>query len=116
MPRIICRIFAVLLTLTLAVGPVLHGNGASHVGVKMTVATSGDVALPGKCDGCGGDKLGVSPSTCFTYCSSALFLPVAENLLEDPPSDAMGFPAGLILTGHGASPDPYPPRPAVFSS
>jgi hypothetical protein len=114
------RVLAVLLAAMLVVAGTVHGVHATDMSIKMaatakmTTAT-GDVPMPGGCNGCGGDDHGMSAAACFAVCGGAIaILPsvplvAAVTLVSLPAAQAVSV-AGL----HGP-PEPYPPRPTILT-
>jgi hypothetical protein len=112
---VVRRILAIVLSVALATGLVLHSAYAGDMGMNSSAAMSSDMPMPGGCDGCIHDGKGVAPGLCAAYCSTIvavttptpIFYPVAGALMTWPPS--------LPFASRGEPPDPYPPRPAGLS-
>jgi len=108
------RILALLLALTLVVSGAMHSVQAADMTVKMTAAT-GDLPMPGGCNGCNGDDHSMTPAACFALCGGvtavlpSVPLVAAATLVSSPAAQAASV-AGL----HGP-PDPYPPRPTILN-
>ena len=108
-------ILLLLLTLALVVGHVMHAVGSPNMAIKIDTMAFVEKPTPVKCDGCAGYEVGVAAAACAAYCVSLSFLPVATNSLYFVPGNVVGFITGTNLTGHGAPPDPYPPRSAALT-
>jgi hypothetical protein len=109
------RIFVLGLALALAMGLVAHSVRAADMDVKMTMPVAGDMAMPGKCDGCrsGNDKM--SGAACAVPCGSLMAISVADFLLPALPIAASHWVDAQGMAGSNPPPDPYPPRPLILS-
>jgi hypothetical protein len=61
---IVRRILALVLSVALATGLVLHSAYAGDMGMSSPAAMSSDAPMPSGCDGCGDDGKGVAPGLC----------------------------------------------------
>jgi hypothetical protein len=109
------RIIAWGLAFALVTGLVTQSVRAADMDVKMTVSAASDMAMPGKCDGCGssGDKM--SGAACAVPCGSLVAMPVTDILLPIVPIVASHWTVTPAVTGWIPSLDPSPPRPSVLS-
>ena len=114
------RVSTLLAVLVLAVGLVAHGLGGPDIIVKsgMTVADempmSGDMPMPGTCNGCAGDEKGVAPAACSAFCGAVIALPLVAAVLHAVPAETLNPTAEPGAVGHADPPDPYPPRPIIL--
>jgi hypothetical protein len=115
------RISALLSALVLAVGLVAHGFAGPDIVVQSAVTAaidvpmSGDMPMPGKCDGCAGDEKGVALAACSAFCGAVIAAPSVMAIFVAVPIETLAPSAGAIFTGHTDPPDPYPPRPTILS-
>jgi hypothetical protein len=115
------RISALLAALVLAVGLVTHGFAGPDIVVQSAATAaidmpmSGDMPMPGKCDGCAGDEKGVAPAACSAFCGAVIAAPSVMAIFDAVPIETLAPSAGAIFTGHTDPPDPYPPRPTILS-
>jgi hypothetical protein len=109
------RIVAVLLALSLVIGPTAYGFGVSAMTVEMVTGATNDMPMSGKCDGCASDRDGMSAGACAAYCGSMVALPaVVVATIEALPLVLPKPMLRLKMAGIWPPPDPYPPRPAVL--
>jgi hypothetical protein len=109
------RVATVLLALTFVVGLVPHGMRAADAGVKMVMAATVDMPMPGKCDGCGDGQKAMTSAACSAFCGSFVALPSIGAVFEPASAEAFEGIAGPPPAGLTVPPDPYPPRPAVLN-
>lgn len=110
------RISAVLLTLALALGPVLNSVHAASMGAKMLLAATSDMGAPGKCDDCGAAKTGMNGICSAMFCSGLNVFPGAGGAVFEPLLiHRLPIYDTRVLAGRAVVPDPYPPRPAFQS-
>jgi hypothetical protein len=102
-------ILAIVLSVALAAGLVLHTARAGDMGMKASAAMSTNMPMPGKCDRCGDDK-DSTPALCSAYCTVVFFAMPTVTLYAVPIS-SLARPTDLTSVGHSEPPDPYPPRP-----
>ncbi|MBI3434514.1 MAG: hypothetical protein HY056_05480 [Proteobacteria bacterium] len=121
--RLSALVLAPVLALALIVGLSAHivrtfdmsasMMGASMMGASMAMAASGEMAMPGGCDGCRGDG-GAAPSACVAQCNGlTAVLPLVPALGVTVTLLAPVL-AASVVAGHQSAPDPYPPRPAIL--
>src|SRR5260370_12420915 len=67
--NVVRRLFAILLTLSLTLGPAVRGVHASSMGATLAVGSLGDAHGPGDCNDCPGNKSGVPPRACASCCT-----------------------------------------------
>ena len=114
------RLSTLLMAVVLAVGLVTHGVGGPNIVAKsaMTAAhdmpMSGDMPMPGKCDGCAGDEKGVVPTACDAFCGAVITIPLAV-ILHAVPDEILNLAPETDPIGQTVPPDPYPPRPTILS-
>jgi hypothetical protein len=115
------RISTLLAAWVLAVGLVAHGFGGPDIIVKsaMTATSgmpmSGDMPMPGKCNGCAADEKGVAPAVCSAFCGAVIALPSVAVVLFAVPAETLKPTTGPDVISHADPPDPYPPRPIILS-
>jgi hypothetical protein len=115
------RISTLLAAWILAAGLVAHGFGGPDIIVKSaTTAThnmpmSGDMPMPGKCNGCAGDERGVALAACTAFCGVVIAVPLIAVVPYAVPAEILSPTAGTDAIGRADSPDPYPPRPTILS-
>jgi hypothetical protein len=110
------RRFSVLaLALALVVGIVTHGARAANMDVKMTMTAASDMAMPGKCDGCGTGNDKMSGVACAAPCGGMVAMLVADIVLPMLPVAISSWTVAPAVADWAAPPDPYPPRPTVLS-
>jgi hypothetical protein len=115
------QISALLAALVLTLGLVTHGFASASMPLKagVTAATdvpmSGDMPMPGKCNGCAGDEKGMVPSACSVFCSTAIASPSLPPLLDAVPIETLRPATEPNMTGRVAPPDPHPPRPTILN-
>lgn len=108
-------ILAVALALTITVGLATHSVGASDMNARMTAAVVDDMPMPGGCNGCVGDDVGMATTACITLCGGVVaVLPQVEPLAIVVAMARSPVPAAPML-GHNGPPDPYPPRSNILS-
>ncbi len=112
---VVRRLSAILLTLSLVLGPGVNSVHASSMGAKMAVGAWSDTRSPGKCDDCGGNKAGMAVGTCSVNCSGVTAVPPGMAVADRLTAETHGNVATPGMAGHHIAPDPYPPRPAVLS-
>jgi hypothetical protein len=120
--RKIRRITTVLAAWVLAAGLVAHGFGGPDMIVKsaMTSASdtpmSGDMPMPGKCNGCAGDEKGMAPAAaCSAFCAAVIASPSLAVVLYAVPAEILSPTTGPDAISHADPPDPYPPRPTILT-
>src|SRR5260370_18832184 len=67
--NVVRRLFAILLTLSLTLGPAGSGVHASSMGATMAVVSLSDAHGQGDCNDCPGSKSGVPPRPCSVCCT-----------------------------------------------
>jgi hypothetical protein len=119
--RRIRRISTLLAALVLAVGLAAHGFAGPQTVVKSAVTAttdmpmSGDMPMPGKCNGCAGDEQGTAPAACSAFCSAMIAVPSAAAVFAAIAIGTLGPSATPIVTGRADPPDPHPPRATILS-
>jgi hypothetical protein len=106
-------ILAIVLSVALAIGLVLHTARAGDMGMIASAAMSTTMPMPDKCDRCGRDK-DDAPALCSAYCTVVFFAMPAVTLYAVPIA-SLARPADLTSVGYSEPPDPYPPRRASLS-
>jgi hypothetical protein len=103
------------LALALVTGLVMQSVRAADMDVKMMVSAASDMAMPGKCDGCGsgGDKM--SGIACAVPCGSLVAMSVTDMLLPRVLVVASHWTVTPAVAGWTPPLDPSPPRPSVLS-
>jgi hypothetical protein len=77
----------------------------------LTMAAADATPIPSKGDGRGGDCGNVCQAACFALCNSATAFPTMAAVTFDAgPGRALALTLVSVATGHGDSPDPYPPK------
>lgn len=116
------RFSAVLLILSLALGPALNVVHASSMETKMVLAAASDMSSPGKmmpssgkCDDCAGAKAGMPLGACSVYCAGVAAVPPVVAPFDYLAIEAQGFAAMRPIAGQHVPPDPDPPRSIVLS-
>lgn len=103
---------AILLSLALMVGGVIHGAQATSMAMHMAAAAHGDGAMPG-CDGCPGDDSGGMACAAPCLVPVAAVLPVTTSV-AGAVTRAFVATRTQALVDHRHPPDPYPPRTPVL--
>lgn len=115
------RISTVLAALVLAAGLVTHGFDGTDMIVKSTAiaasdaAMSGNMPMPGKCNGCAGDEKGLAPTACSAFCGAVIASPLVEAVLYNVLAETLKPTAGPDAISHTDPPDPHPPRPTILN-
>ncbi len=109
------RLSAMLLILSLVLGPAGSGMRAASM-----IATMAPIALtathsPGNCNDCAGSKSGVLASACSVYCAGVVAISPDVATIDDVPAEAGRYLTSHPLAGHHVFPDPHPPRSVVLS-
>jgi len=116
--RKIRRISAALMAIVLAIGLSTHGLGGpnmitnSAMGLASDMPMSGD--MPGKCDGCAGDEMGLAQAVCSAFCGTVIASTIVV-MLSAVPAEILTPATERIAIGRADPPDPYPPRPIVLT-
>jgi uncharacterized membrane protein len=110
--RRLARMVAIVLSLALVAGAVLHAAQATSMAMEMSVAAHSDGTMPG-CDGCPGGADGGMACAKACVTPAAAVLPTGLPVVGTP---VKTFEAAHVqaLVGHLRPPDPYPPRTTVL--
>lgn len=110
------RFSALLLILSLVLGPAASGMHAASMGANMAATGLSAAHAPDNCDDCAVNKNGVPVNACSSYCAGMIAVsPNDVAKVDSLLAGARRHHAPDRLTGHSFSPDPYPPRPVVLS-
>jgi hypothetical protein len=109
------QILAIVLSVVLATGLVLHSAYAGGMGMNSSAAMSSDMPMPGGCDRCNHDGKGIAPGLCAAYCSTIVAVATPTLAYYPVPGALMTWPPDLPPVSRGEPPDPYPPRSAGLS-
>lgn len=109
------RLLAILLTLSLTLGPAVSGVHASSMGAKMAVISLGDAHHQGHCKDCPGSKNGSSPGDCSACCTGVPGVSVSATAIDVLPATTQRYLTPKYLADYRVPPDPYPPRLTVLS-
>ena len=112
MIELLRRSLAVVLSVALAIGLVVHSAHAGDMGVKAMAPMTADMPTPGKCDDCCGDQKSGVPVLCSAYCSTVVAMPIPTIAFTPMPGRVLPHAIELTIAGYGEPPEPYPPRPA----
>lgn len=104
------RLSALLLTLALISGFVVHGAEAARMSAAMATTVAVDASMPDGCDGC--EPEGMSAQACTLFCSG--FLAVLPAQLNLEPAGAVIEHPIAVVSGMGlrGPPEPFPPKSA----
>jgi len=112
------RISAALMAIVLAVGLSTHGLSGPHVIIKSDMGVANDMPMsgdmPGKCDGCAGDEMGLAQAVCSAFCGTVIASTIVV-MLSAVPAEILTPATERIAIGRADPPDPYPPRPIVLT-
>ena len=113
--NVVRRLFAILLTLSLTLGPAVSGVHASSMGATMAVVSLSDAHGQGDCNDCPGSKSGVPPGACSVCCTGVGAVSPDVAAIDFLPAETQRYLIPSRLADHHVPPDPYPPRPTVLS-
>lgn len=108
------RIAIFVLSVTLVAGIGLRSLQAGGMDT-MTVASTVDMPMHGKCNGCAGQEKSIAPTACFTFCSTVAVVSLRLAAYNPTPAETLAPSNVLAAVGLTAPPDPYPPKPASMS-
>jgi hypothetical protein len=109
------RLLAILVTVSLTLGPAVNGVHASSMGTKMAMISVGDAHANGDCNDCPGSKGGLSLGACSVCCAGVPAVSPDVTATDFLPAETQRDVTSSFLTDHHIPPDPYPPRPTVLN-
>ena len=112
--NVVRRVFVILMTLSLTLGPAVSAVHASSMGTKMAVMSLGDMDHDGNCKKCPGSKAGLAPGECTACCIAVPGVCVPAAMIDVLPAETEQDLTPKLLGDLRLPPDPYPPRPAVL--
>ena len=112
--NVVRRLLAILLTLSLTLGPAVNGVHASSMGAKMAVMSLSDAHAQGNCNDCPGSKSGLSLGACSVCCTGVPAVSPNVAAIDFLPAETQGYLTPGLLADHHIPPDPYPPRSTVL--
>jgi hypothetical protein len=102
------RISVLLLALALAFGLATHRTGGHGELLKSSMATAGDVSMPGKCHPCANDQSDMT-AACSAFCIGVVAALAMAAVLGVSSFDVLRPSTDQDATGYVGPPDPYPP-------
>jgi hypothetical protein len=110
------RILTPLMGLIFAVSMSASVVQAADMAIKMTIASSMDVADAGGCSDCGGGTSDMKASGCNSAICAAQVVAALPHVLVALRIDGVDVPtfAQPSLVGWAPAPDPYPPRSNIL--
>jgi hypothetical protein len=112
--NVVRQLFAILLTLSLTLGPAMNAVHASSMGAKMVVTSLGDTHHQGNCKDCPGSNTGMAPGECTVCCIGVPGVCVPTAVIDVLSAETQRYVTPNLLADHRIPPDPYPPRPTVL--
>ena len=105
-------LLAVVLTLSLTLGPAVNGVQASSMGAKMAMISLSD---GGNCNDCPESKSGLPLGACSVCCTGVAAVSADVAAIDFLPGETQGYLTSSPLTDRHIPPDPHPPRSTVLS-
>lgn len=109
------RLSAILLTLSLVLGPVGTSMRAASMISKAVPAALNRMQAPGNSIGCSGMKSGPLAKACSLDCAGMIAVASDVTKIDSVTAQPRPYRALGLLVGVRVSPDPYPPKHIVFS-
>jgi len=109
------RLSAMLLILSLVVGPVATHARASSMVKQMTMPAISVTHAPGNCNDCAGTKNGVPVTACSVFCVGVVALVPEVAAIGENRAGKQEYHALLFPTEHDVRLDPYPPKSVVLN-
>jgi len=113
--NVVRPLLAVVLTLSLTVGPAVNAVHASSMGAKMAVISLSDADAQGNCNDCPESKSGLPPGACSVCCTGVSAVSADVGAIDFRSGEAQRYLPSSLLPDHHIPPDPYPPRSTVLS-
>ena len=108
------RLLAILLALSLTLGPAVSGVHASSMGTKMAMISLSGAHAQGSCTDCPESKSGLSLSACSACCTGVPAVSPDVAAIDFQPTETQRYLTPSLLADHRLPPDPYPPRSTVL--
>ena len=112
---VVRRLAAILLTVSLVLGPSVSSVHASSMDAKMVSSAVSNTHSSGMCGDCSGSQNTAPMVACSPYCTSVAPAVLASSVFQFIQIAAHGYLPSRDMAGRHVPPDPYPPRPAVLS-
>ena len=109
------RFSAILLVLSLVLGPAASSMRAASMTAKKTPVALSETHAPSNCNDCAGNKNGVLVNACSVYCAGMVAVSPDVATIDNVAVETGRYYTPRLLAGRYVSPDPHPPRPFVLS-
>jgi len=113
--HVVRPLLAVLLTLSLTLGPAVNGVHASSMGAKMAMISLSDADAQGNCNDCPESKSGLPLGSCSVCCTGVAAVSADVAAIDFLPGETQRYLPSNLLPDRHVPPDPYPPRSTVLS-